>query len=484
MKLILTFFSMAVCVQLVAQSSLPEPDIHATLEEARRYLTGTGHIRNESKALELYLQCAEQGSPKAMNALGILYNEGIGTTRNRSKAIEWFARAGKKEYAEGWYNLGLLYKDDTLSRPDFTRAYDCFVKAAALGHYQSAYAQAYLLYKGLGCQQDYATAAALFHKVALTGKPNAMYFWALCLRNGYGIPKNEDSARYWLTLAAQKGYRNAAVELAGGKGENTNENAKSLAAKIKRDFTSNSVNLNQYRKIEHSIPANHITGKYKGYMIRYDWSGQHAIGSSVLTVELSYKNGQLYGKWVQDSIEIPLQATLTPSAVLFKNMQYSRKDYYSPHRPVPYIFENARLEWTAHDKEVRLSGNIQMFSPKRNEPEKPLYISLKRYETNHTNDNIDLSNDDGSLPAMRGGITAYPNPFNNILTVYFELKETCEVHTQLLTLDGKLVYSNKAGILKAGYYTLPLQPQLLTAGTYLLQVKQGKQTKTMKVVKQ
>lgn len=483
MKLILTFFSMAACIQLYAQSPLPEPDSKLVLEEARRYLTGTGHIKNEAKAVELYLQSAEQGNVKAMNTLGILYNEGIGTTRNRAKAIDWFTRAGNNNFSEGWYNLGLLYKDDTMTRPDFARAYGCFVKAAALGHAQSMYAQAYMLYKGLGTQQNYETAAELFHKVALMGKPNSMYFWALCLRNGYGVAKNEDSAQYWLKQAVQKGYRNASAELASGKGENSNESAKALAAKLKRDLTPTSTSLNQYKKIDHSIPASNIAGKYKGHMIRYDWSGQYAIGSYTLMLELRYKNGELQGTWVQDKIEVPIQAMVTPVSILFKNTHYSRKDYYSPNKPIPYNFENARLQWVVKDNQVYLSGNVQMFSPKRNEPEKPLYISLTRYETSNANESIKLRNDNGSLLALRDGLGAYPNPFYNVLTVYFELKEAGEVHTELLTLDGKLVYSNNAGTLETGYYTLPMQPQALAAGTYMVRVRHGKQVKTLKVVK-
>ena len=84
---------------------------------------------------------------------------------------------------------------------------------------------------------------------------------------------------------------------------------------------------------------------------------------------------------------------------------------------------------------------------------------------------------------MEQPLRAYPNPFGGTITVDFELNETCTVSTQLLTMDGKVVYNNPAGTLTAGSYTLPLQTQQIAAGYYTLVLHYGNKIRTAKVVK-
>ena len=80
-------------------------------------------------------------------------------------------------------------------------------------------------------------------------------------------------------------------------------------------------------------------------------------------------------------------------------------------------------------------------------------------------------------------LNAYPNTFSSNLTIDFELNETCKVSTQLITLDGKVVYDNPAGTLTAGSYTLPIQTQQIAAGYYTLELKYGNKVRASKVVK-
>lgn len=482
MKRLFTFLVVAACLQSQAQLPTNDSAVNAMLIEAKQYLTGTGKVKDETKAFGLFMQCAQQGSANAMNALGILYKEGIGTKPNRKTAIEWFTKSGNAGYAQGWYNLGLVYKDAEGSNQNFTEAYNSFTKAAALADEQSIYALGYMHYKGLGCTQDYEKAATLFKSGAALNKPNSMYFLGLCFRNGYGVATNADSAKYWLTKAAEKGYKMALNELRSNTAENSNSKAKALAQQIKEAQTPNANNLNKYTKVEHNINASAIEGTYKGYIIKYDWSGQNAINSSNLTLELIYKNDSLTGSWVEDNAApVSFKAVLTPNAMVFKNTQYTRTDHYSPNKPIAYNFKDAKLQWNKQGDTVYLAGNIQMFSPDRKEPQKPQYIVLTRSKNSSNNTaNIQLI-DDNLL--VQNNLKAYPNPFTNYITIDFELKEKCEVETQILTLTGKMVYSNKAGILGIGNYTLPIKPQQLAAGSYIVKLLYGKQVKMAKVVK-
>lgn len=480
----LAFLSMISYGQLKLSPKAQNPTVIA----ANQYLTGIDKPKDQATAITLYQQAAQEGDAKAMNALGILYKEGIGTKADRNLAISWLTKAGQLGYAKSWYNLGLIYKDATNEKErDFAKAYDCFSKAADLGDEQSVYAKAYLLYKGLGVAQNYSEAAKLFADGSYKGRPNSMYFFGLCLRNGYGIEANGDSAKFYLEKAAKKGYSQAELELASLTAENSNEQAKALAAKVQQQFMpSKPGSLNQYKRIDTDIQADAIEGKYDGYIIKYDWSGKHAVASSTLHLTIAFQDSVLIGSWNEEGTDaaVPLQASLTLSSILFKNTSYRRVDHYSPQRAVPYDFKEAKLQWIKKGDSVFLAGTIQMFSPDRNEPQKPMYISLVRPSSDSVNKTlIALKNEEGKSINIGKTLVAYPNPFNTILTVDFDLKKGDHVQTQLLTLDGKLVYNNAAGYLSAGHYRLPIKPQPLSAGAYLLRIQCGSESKTIKVIK-
>lgn len=483
-KLLTIFLMLVACCQLRAQAQMTQAAIDETIALAKQYLTGKGKPRNEARAMELYQQCAAAGSAQAMNAIGILYKEGIGVTADNKTAVEWLTKAGRAGYAQSWYNLGMIYKEATGNDRDYKKAYDYYCKGADAGDEQSVYAKGYMHYKGLGCTQDYRQAAILFTRGADLGRSNSMYFLGLCYRNGYGVTQDIEKAKSLLTQAANKGYDMAIGELKSKEPENSNATAKALARQLKAAGNRYSPALNEYRKVEHNLPANTIEGTYTGHLIKYDWSGQHAIRSAVLNINISYADGKLSGMWIEDdSIKVPFQATLTRSAMVFQNTSFSLTDHYSPLIPITYLFENAKLQWQQQDDKIYLSGNIQMFSPGRNEPQKPVYVALTKTAGKGTgNSVIQLTNDDGS-PIVPNSLVAYPNPFSNIITVDFELKEACEVQTQLMTLEGKIVYTNSAKRLVKGSYTLPLQPQELPAGVYMLKLQYGKEFKTVKVVK-
>lgn len=486
MKIILSIIAITFYLQTQAQASMPDTLLNKYLIEARQYLTGIGKPKDAVRALSIYQECINAGSARAMNALGIIYKEGIGIKADRKKAIELLTQAGNKNYVQGWYNLGLIYKDALIDEErNFSKAFNYFCKAANEGDADSDYMKAYMLYKGLGCTQNYEQAAVLFEKGAILNRANSMYFLGLCLRNGYGVTADTEKAKYWLAKAVEKKHRQATQELYTKSAENSNDEAKALAQQLKAVSVTSIASLNTYQKLEQNISANSIEGIYEGHIIRYDWSGQHAINSSKLLLDIKYEAGKILGKWIEsDSTIVPLEATLTSKNMLFKNMQYSKTDHYSMFNAMPYNFENAKLQWNQKEGEVYLSGNIQMFSVQRNEPEKPLFIWLKRISTKSSNSNkIAITNEDGSPLILKNDLVAYPNPFDNIITVEFQLKESCNVQTELFTMEGKSIYKNPAGLLKLGNYKLQVQPQQLVAGTYILVLKYGNKSRTTKVVK-
>jgi len=479
MKTRVLLFLTVACLKLHAQNNVSDSITEAKLKEAKKYLMGIGIPKDETQAFSLYNQLAQTGNPKAMNILGKLYAKGIGVISNENNAFYWFTKATQNGIVEGWYNIALLYKEN-VNAPDFEKAFKYFDTAANHGDEQSIYAIAYMHYKGLGCQQDYNKAASLFKKGAVSGRANSMYFYGLCWRNGYGLSTNQDSAKYWLQKSAKKGYKMAINELATKEGENNNIQARTLSAKLKNDFLTKNSSLNKFQKIEVNNSSKVVTGEFEGYLIRYDWSGQYAISSSKLQLKLFNQNGQLSGQWIEnDTINLRLNAHLNSSSIVFNDMEYNRKDHYNMKKGKNYSFKNANLQWSQNKDTMFLIGNIQMFSIKQNEPDKPIFISLKRYVGKPDVTKGEIT----TLTPLKDEVNAYPNPFVNTITVDFVLKQKSDVQIHLETLDGRIVYEKKSGMLESGAYTFPLYLKNLSSATYLLKVFYGKTIHTTKVVR-
>jgi TPR repeat protein len=482
MKYLLTILLFTISMQLSAQESTSPTPLDSKMTTARQYLTGLGKPKDRTKAMQLYLECAQGGNVKAMNMTGYLYSKGIGIKQNKEQAVKWLTKAAVEGNAESWYHLGMIYKEDQTGRPDYRKAYEYFKKSADLGNELGVNALAYMHYKGLGCQQDYKLAALHFKRGALIENKNSMYFLGLCYRNGYGVSVNLDSATYWLNKSATKGYISARNELNSKKPENSNENAKKIAQKIKVDVEKNAQRVNSFEKVDLNVPHSSIEGRYVGYIVKYDWSGKHAIGYSILHIDLKFENGILAGIWKEsDSLVVPFKAEITPTEIVFSKASYKRADHYSNAKLIQYDFERANLVWNKVKDSIQLTGFVQMFSPQRNEPEKPLFIYLtKSVSKGNNSPAIDLSN-----KLSEPGIKTYPNPFSETLTLEFKLESDSKVNVQLLSQDGKVVYSNMSDrILDKGYYKLPLKVLNLPAGTYLLKLQIGQKIKSVKVVKQ
>lgn len=373
--------------------------------------------------------------------------------------------------ASEYYKLGLEYKDGIGAKMNYTKAVAYFTIAANMGDPQSVYALAYMHYKGLGCLQDYTKAAELFALGANSGKDNSMYFYGLCWRNGYGVAKNADSAKFWLQKSADLGYKQALWELAMPNGENSNDSAITLLKSVSNAAIPVRVQLNQYIKIESHIPAAEIvTGYYRGYIVQYDWSGQHVVTAKPLTLNLQGKSNRLVGVWSErgsDSFDI--KASISADSLKFDKSRYKRTDHYSPDSAIRYDLQNACLNLVRKGDSIFLAGNVNMFSPDRKEPSKPLFIALYRIAT--------------IAPDKITDVSVAPNPFVSSLKVQFTISETTSATIQLLTTTGTVIYEQKSGMLSPGHYLFQLQPGFIAQGSYIVRVKYGNASKIVKVIR-
>ena len=351
---------------------------------------------------------------------------------------------------------------------------------------------AYCYYKGIGVQQYYEVAARLFSSGAALGRDNSMYFYALCFANGYGVAKNADSAKFWLEKAAGLGYVQATQELKAPKAENSNDSAVSLMEKIANTTLPEKTNLNDFRQVKAHIPATDlINGEYAGYVIRYDWSGKYIISTSQVKLSLRFSDNSsdvdsntgknIEGTWEeQEGPTVPLSAKLNGDSVIFNKTSYRLKDHYSWDKQITYDFNEAKLNLIQSEDSVYLSGSIEMFSPERNEPSKPVYIALVRsagtpsgFNDSIANNSINTGDKNKGLADSPSGITSariYPNPFHSTFTVEFILTVDAEVAIQLVNMGGATVYRKPKAFLTKGKYTINLDPGRIAGGMYILRL--------------
>ncbi|MDE1191188.1 MAG: T9SS type A sorting domain-containing protein [Arachidicoccus sp.] len=402
-----------------------------------------------------------------------------------------------------YYSLAKQYKDGNGVAIDYSKAFDFFSRAAALGDAQSTYAVAYMHYKGLGTAQDYTIAAQLFAQGAYEGRDNSEYFYALCLRNGYGVMQNEDSAQYWLKKAASFGYKQATQELQMKVPENSNTAVTQLIQKIHNAAIPEKVALNQFIAVQPKAPdASVIAGDYEGYVIQYDWSGQHTVSAKKLHLLLRPNNGNIAtaitanntvsftGKWMEENADsVTIHASLQKDSLVFDNTHYQRKDHYSPNRAVTYDFRNASLNLVRKGNSVYLAGNIYMFSPDRKEPSKPLLVALSRIADVNGNNAINTQNyqnlNDSSNKKMDAHLlNVYPNPFTTYTNIEFFVNRETTVGIELYNMVGQKVFEKVAQPLNIGLYKIRIEPSLqLAAQTYVLRLVFSNGQEVIKVIK-
>lgn len=239
-----------------------------------------------------------------------------------------------------------------------------------------------------------------------------------------------------------------------------------------------------YLNVEPDRLVDKIDGNYTGKLIVYDWSGQHIISTAKVTLSINFNDNIVTGFWMEnDAVSVPLEAKFTPGGFVFSNTKCIRKDHNSFEGAITCNFEKASFKWTKSNDTTYLTGNLQMFSPERNEPQKPQYFTLvKDIKPGEIKDQLKLSDKDDHI-LVEGKIKVYPNPFTNKVIVDFELTKSTMVQVQLKTIDGKIVFTKTANILKSGYFTFPVQPKNILPGVYFLTVNYNQQAKIIKVIK-
>ncbi|HEU0226913.1 MAG TPA: T9SS type A sorting domain-containing protein [Arachidicoccus soli] len=174
--------------------------------------------------------------------------------------------------------------------------------------------------------------------------------------------------------------------------------------------------------------------------------------------------------------------------MVFNSSAISRLDHYHATTPGNFEFKNAKLQLVKVKDSVYLAGNLQLYIPKEREPEKPMYISLVRKEVkNSTKQALIKQEELLSINDVKEEkfteFAAYPNPFNDSFTVSFNLTEQANVTATLTDMSGRQVHQQQWKQLNAGQQKQSITVNVLP-GTYVLTLANGKQVKSLILIKQ
>ena len=176
----------------------------------------------ESNAFKQLLDSAAQGYSDAQYRLGRKYNE----QKNYAEAIKWYLKAAEQNNALSLNNLCVIYYNGDGVEKDVKKAFDYAFKAANLGSLEAASNLGIFYFFGVGVTPDkhegikWIKKAA--QKVVASQSWLGEYYWNLAIRAGNSQYNEEraqkykyyEEAIYWLTLAADNGNVEAAVNVA------------------------------------------------------------------------------------------------------------------------------------------------------------------------------------------------------------------------------------------------------------------------------
>ena len=80
-------------------------------------------------------------------------------------------------------------------------------------------------------------------------------------------------------------------------------------------------------------------------------------------------------------------------------------------------------------------------------------------------------------------LSAYPNPFENTLTIDFELKNTCDVKISIHNNIGQEIQTLFEGRITTGKHQITWDSNELNYGVYFIKLQQDKGISTQKVIK-
>ncbi|KAH7036081.1 hypothetical protein BKA57DRAFT_475479 [Linnemannia elongata] len=109
-------------------------DATAQISIAELYKEGEEVPQDYERAMEWYIQAANQGDPTAQWNIGSLFHHGLGVSKDFLKAMAWYRKAARQGYAGAQYSIARMFEYGQGVPKDESKAVEWYFKAAENGH--------------------------------------------------------------------------------------------------------------------------------------------------------------------------------------------------------------------------------------------------------------------------------------------------------------------------------------------------------------
>lgn len=440
----------AIMITLAGTTPAEAQVIEEEVAEAIEVIKGKSLYKTPEWAIEVLHNVSNvQQMPMARNTIAMAYLNGIGVKQDSAMAVKYFEEAAEGGYTNAWHNLGMINKNALYGRQDFSKALKYFERGAAKGSLMCSYDAGYMYYKGLGCKQSYKQAVEFFNRGVESGNPSCLYMLGLCYRNGFGVDIDEEKATTYLRKAAQANYR-FAIEETLREGAEVQPSVR--ISESGEDTPESMPEVDGFLD-----KTKDISGRYTGYLVTYDWSGQQVVREQRLDATFTKVKGSYCGTWVLDTDTIAFYAEITDNGMMtFDNTRILMTDRYTEGKKVEYLFDDALLASLGNS----LTGGLRMYSITQKEPQRPMFLSLTKYtsETDYTDNNTCY-------------MVAYPVAGTNTIELRFTLPHEVR-NTSIIITSQNGIHTRKyaLGELQAGIQRFTITPNL-DDGLYIVSMK-------------
>lgn len=165
------------------------------------------HDRGEYEvAYRKYLPLAEAGMVRAQVRLGTILHDGLGVPADHAQAAHWWRLAAEQGNASAGTSLGFLYTLGEGVEQDHAEAVRWYLMAAKLGDDHGQFNMGNAYRNGRGVEQDYTEAALWYRLAAGQGYAAAQFNLGIMYAAGEGIELDRRVAADWYRLAGEKGH--------------------------------------------------------------------------------------------------------------------------------------------------------------------------------------------------------------------------------------------------------------------------------------
>ena len=303
-----------------------------------------------------------------MYFLGHAYAGGYGVERNMAKAVELLGKSAAKGNKEAFYELGMIYRWGRGGvKPDISKAYRCFRAGAEKNQRNSLYELGCMLTRGLGCEQSYEAATRAFLPAANWPDAESLFMLGVFLRNGYGLEKDSALAASCLKRAARMHCREAAEELA-------REHEETYMHEVYADSAKYAFIPDSVPEITPAAGAALAPGRYSGFIVTYDWSGAYILDERPLVMTVKESADAPAGVLTVGTDTTSYSGTATGGTLRFVSGGLTLPDRLAHGGKTAYRLDSMAME----EAGGRIRGRLNLYSPKRQEPGRPMYFELRR----------------------------------------------------------------------------------------------------------